>query len=175
MCEKMIRFHRFPESLYRQGLAGPLQNRLYFSSDGRMWALALSRFEINQFLRAFPVHVSWSGSFLGEHRFDYAVVVHLDTLLVIAGKIRKAPTDSTGNLFRSPDGTVFLQTVFVKDIWASKGLFPATKLCNDRSDAGLQPSEVSEIRGAAFTSRTCSFEWTMSTVSRLHLHFYSSA
>jgi hypothetical protein len=30
----MIRFHRFPESLYRQGLAGPLQNRLYFSSDG---------------------------------------------------------------------------------------------------------------------------------------------
>ena len=34
MCEKMIRFHRFPESLYRQGLAGPLQNRLYFSSDG---------------------------------------------------------------------------------------------------------------------------------------------
>ena len=71
--------------------AGPLENRIYSTRDGKTWSITMRPFDIDFFDQAVGKPYLWSSTSTGELRFDFKVIVHLDTLFLIGGVKLYAP------------------------------------------------------------------------------------
>mmetsp|Transcript_11150 Transcript_11150/g.25275 ORF Transcript_11150/g.25275 Transcript_11150/m.25275 type:complete len:1446 (-) Transcript_11150:72-4409(-) len=121
--------------------SGPqLENRIFYSTDGVVWRLARRPFTLNSFLvPEFHIY-EWVGRSYGEYRYGYGVLVHQDTLYIIAGQQHQAYRDSDYQLILSSQQLTQYREIYMNDIWVSKGLVPLTSICGSKSD--LTPAEI---------------------------------
>jgi len=145
--------------------AGRLENRMYYSRNGRFWTLSRKPYEVDQYQRAVHVQHSWSGARDGEYRWDYKVVVHLDTIFLIGGERRYAATDLQGNFFFDEDGEISFTVGKSRDIYVSKGPTPISKYCNDKKEGGLEYTDFQEKIEYTMATRQCVWYWTEQTIS----------
>jgi len=146
--------------------AGRLENRIWYSRNGQSWTLSRLPYRVDTFGRAVHIAHPWSGQVDGEYRWDYRVVVHLDTLVLLGGEGRAAPQTLRGDYIRNEQGVLQFAMGKRREIYMSKGLMSIYDMCNDKKEDGMQYDDFQRAVRTTFGRKECVFPWLPQTISQ---------
>ena len=181
-CHNQLDFNQVPVECDHR-YAGPLENRIFATKDGKLWSLTLTPFNVDFFDRAVHKPFPWAAGMdakgnriIGEIRYNFRVTVHLNTLYIVGGQMLKAPLDNFGNPFKDPDDPKknYIQVQPMNDVWVSKGLVLGPGVCVDKFDQGLSQSQTVQRVQAKFGDIPCKLAWDINRVrwkSKIEIDF----